>query len=104
MPRRRYPKQEAKICVRKRGRLYCKPIKIERGVWKGHLSSVAACVRRGEELIHKEGRDYAEVINQLNLLRVWNKNRDPSFCRMLTKCMREIAKREGKRGRIKDIC
>jgi hypothetical protein len=61
-------------------------------------------VRRGLQLIQKEGRDYQEIVQQLNLLRVWNKNKNPELCRRLTICIREIASKLGKRSRVKDIC
>jgi len=93
----------AKICVRENGRLVCKQIEIEKDIWKGHLDSVPACVKRGLELI-EQGRDYQEIIQQLNLIRVWNKNKNPILCRRITECMREIAERLGKRSRIRDIC
>jgi len=104
LARKIYPLRKAKICVRENGRMVCRQIEIERGVWEGHLSDVSSCVRRGIELITKEGRPYSEVVSQLNLLRVWNKRYNPELCRRLTTCIREIASKLGKRTRVKDIC
>ncbi|RLI47597.1 hypothetical protein DRO69_00150 [Candidatus Bathyarchaeota archaeon] len=94
-----------KICTRQNGVLVCKEIEMETDVWgEGAFDSVNTCVSRAKQLL-KEGRSYAEIIQQLNIQRVWRKNMDPEKCRTITQCMREVAKMTGHDpSRIHDIC
>jgi len=94
-----------KICTRQNGVLVCKEIEMETDVWgEGAFSSLNACVARARKL-KKEGRSYAELIQQLNIQRVWRKNQDPERCELITQCMREVAKMYGRDpSRIRDIC
>jgi|Deesub1362A_J573_1020465.scaffolds.fasta_scaffold12837_2 hypothetical protein len=98
------PKRPTKICVRKDGKKVCKQIKMETGVWgHGAFDSVDACVTRAKQLL-REGRPYAEIIQQLNIQRVWRKNEDPRRCRVITECMRRVAEITGHKSRTRDIC
>lgn len=98
-------RRKARICTRQNGVLVCKEIEMETNVWgEGAFDSVDACVTRARQLL-KEGRPYAEVIRQLNIQRVWRKNMDVRRCRIITECMRRVAKMEGRDpSRIRDIC
>jgi len=94
-----------KVCTRVDGRLVCKEVVMEEGEWgSGAFDSVEACVARARELM-RQGRPYAELIWQLNIQRVWRKRSDPERCRIITQCMREVAKMYGRNpSRIRDIC
>ena len=103
---REHPKKPAKICTRIDGRLVCKTIEIETNVWgHGAFDSVEACVARAKYLMEHEKRPYAEIIQQLNLQRIWRKRMDPRRCRIITECMRRVAQMAGRDpSRIRDIC
>jgi len=102
---REHPKKPAKICYTEDGVQVCKPIQIETDVWgHGAFDSVDVCVNKALELMEKEGRPYREIIQQLNIQRVWRKNEDPRRCRIITECMRRVAEITGHKSRIRDIC
>jgi len=85
-------KKEAKICVRKNG-LKCKPIKIRTGTFEKYgidldKQSISTILKKIKKMIDRDG--YATTIRRLNLLAIWNKNRNPKFSRKIKTIMEKL--------------
>jgi len=81
--------KEAKICVRKGKKLKCKKIKIKSGIWKeGAFSSFEKLLKEAKKMAKKDG--YATTIRRLNLVRIWNKNRNPTLSKRIEKVIKKL--------------
>ena len=85
-------KRKAKICVRKNG-LKCKSIEIKSGAFEKYgidldKQSISTILRKLKKMVQKDG--YATVIRRLNLLAIWNKNRNPKFARKVKRIMEKL--------------
>lgn len=85
-------KREAKICVRKNG-LKCKKIEIKSGAFEKYeidldKQSISTILKKIKKMVQKEG--YATTIRRLNLLAIWNKNRNPKFARKIKNLMEKL--------------
>ena len=90
--------QKAKICVKKKRRMKCKEIKIKRGIWpEGAFSSVEKLLDAAKKMAKKDG--YATVIRRLNIIKIWNKNKNPRLAKRVETVMLKL-KRMHARGEI----
>ncbi len=84
-------KKKAKICVRKGNRRRCKEITIKSGVWSDKaFSSVKNLLNEAKRMAKKDS--YATTIRRLNLIRIWNKNRNEILARRITTVMERLKK------------
>lgn len=83
--------KKAKICVRTGRKLKCKQITIKTNVWKeGAFSSAKKLLEEAAKMAKKDG--YATVIRRLNLIRIWNKNRNRELSKRIEKVMEKLRK------------
>ncbi|WP_290595824.1 MULTISPECIES: hypothetical protein [unclassified Archaeoglobus] len=81
--------KKAKICQRKGKRLVCREIKIKSDVWPdGAFDSYEKLLKAAKRMVKKDG--YATVIRRLNIVRIWNKNRNPRLAKRVEKVMAKL--------------
>jgi hypothetical protein len=99
MPSKKKQKtRKAKVCVKVQKRRKCKEIKIKSGIWpEGAFSSVKKLFEAAKKMAKKDG--YATVIRRLNLIRIWNKNRNPKLAKRIENVMERLKKMHA-RGEI----
>ncbi|MDI3488029.1 MAG: hypothetical protein PWR26_746 [Methanosarcinales archaeon] len=85
---------QAKICVGKKRRR-CKTIQLKSGAFpQGAFSSIERLLKVARRMVRRDG--YATTIRRLNLLRVWNKSRNPTLARRCERVMERLkAEHEG---------
>jgi len=82
----------AKICVKKGTRRRCRSIQLKSGVFpKGAFSSIERLLKASRAMVRKDG--YATTIRRLNLLKIWNRSRNPTLAHRCERVM-EVLRRE----------
>lgn len=79
--------KKAQICTNKK----CKEIKIKSGVFpEGAFKSFQKLFEVAKKMAKKDG--YATVVRRLNLIRIWNKNRNPKLVKRIEKVLSKLKK------------
>ncbi len=91
-------KKKVKICVKKGNKRRCKEITIKSGIWSDKaFKSVKNLLSEAKKMVKKDG--YATTIRRLNLIRIWNKNRNKALVNRIENVMERLKKMHA-RGEI----